>query len=167
MVIENNIIRNKRNRGVLAQFRNSRICNNAFINVLHGAIMVHSVADAFKEAIVPRDIEISGNKFIANNGLSGLSGDVYAAVWGQNGETVSGTITGISIKNNFFYGSTQSGVYMRGGGKSEICNNFYYDICRKAGDICLLRFLFSAPIQRCKRQLCAFFCGKSGVCLCI
>ncbi len=133
VTIENNIIRNKRNRGILVQFRNSRIVNNAFINVMHGPIMMHSTADIFKEAIVPRDIEISGNKFINNNALSGTNGDIFATVWGEDGTTEPGTITGIFVKNNFFCGSAQSGVYIRGGGRSEISNNLFFDICTKAG----------------------------------
>ncbi len=131
--IENNIFRNKRNRGILAQFRNSRICNNAFINVLHGPVMMHSVWDDFHEAIVPRDIEVRGNKFIGNNAASGLNGDVYVFVYGKEYQTVSGTITGITVADNFFTDTIYCGVYMRGVGQSEVKNNFFYDVATRGG----------------------------------
>ena len=124
--VNNCVFRNKRNRGILAQVRNSQITNNTFLNVVHGAISVHSVMDIFAEAIVPRDFVISGNKFIRNNTGRGLAGDVAVFCSGTGG-TTAGTITGIEVFNNFFYGGNNAGVSFTGTGDCLIRNNLFLD----------------------------------------
>lgn len=132
VTIENNVFRNKRNRGILCQFRNSKIVNNAFINIVHGAIVAHSTADVFKEAIVPKDVEIKNNKFISNEGFAD---DIWISVTGESNEAEAGTATRISVENNLFYGSSRYCVYMRGAGQIPIKNNLFADFCLKTGKI--------------------------------
>lgn len=127
--VSNCIIRNKRNRGILAQVQDSEISNCSFVNVVHGPLMIHSAQDVFSEAIVPRDIVIKNCKFLYNNSARGLNGDV--AAFRHGGTLAAGTITGIKVENNFFYKSSYSGVYLCATGESEIKNNLFYDICTR------------------------------------
>ena len=94
--------------------------------MVHGAISVHSVMDIFAEAIVPREFVISGNKFIRNNTGRGLAGDVAVFCSGTGG-TTAGTITGIEVFNNFFYGGNNAGVSFTGTGDCLIRNNLFLD----------------------------------------
>ena len=65
-VFANNIIRNKRNRGVLVQVPNAIIENNTFMNVGHGSIQAATAMDIYNEATMPQGITIKNNKFINN-----------------------------------------------------------------------------------------------------
>jgi hypothetical protein len=134
VTIENSIFRNKRNRGILAQFRDSTIRNCAFYNILHGPLMVHAAFDVFAEAIVPQNIVIENNKFINNNQARGLSGDV--SVFRHGGQIVSNTIRDITIENNYFYQSSYHAVFLRGTGGVDILNNVFQDVARLVfGDV--------------------------------
>lgn len=120
--LSNNIIRNKRNRGILAQVRSSSITNNSFENIIHGAVSVFCAYDIFHEGIVPADIEISGNKFFGNNQGYGLNADVAVMSYGSDG-TLANTINGIHVANNYFYHSYASAISFLGGGDSVAENN--------------------------------------------
>ncbi|MFA6801637.1 MAG: right-handed parallel beta-helix repeat-containing protein, partial [Acholeplasmataceae bacterium] len=124
--IENSIFRNKRNRGILVQVRDSRIINSAFYNIIHGPIMVHAAFDVFAEAIVPQNITIQNCKFINNNQASGLNGDI--SVFRYGGEIVSNTIKQITISNNYFYHSAYRAIYLLGTGDVTITNNLFQDV---------------------------------------
>lgn len=130
LVIENCIFRNKRNRGVLAQVRNSRITNCAFVNIIHGAISVHTVQDIFSEAIMPRNIEITNNKFLSNNEGYGLAGDVDVFVYGKSG-VASGVLKNVSVKNNLFFNGCQAGIRFQGAGDCTVSDNLFVDPNRK------------------------------------
>ena len=128
--VENCIIRNKRNRGILAQVRNSEIVNCAFYNVLHGPIMMNASFDIFAEAIIPRSITVRNCKFFDNNTAHGLSADVSAF---RNGGTVlANTVRAIEVENNYFSRSAAGAVYFCGTGDCVAKNNLAYDICRSA-----------------------------------
>ncbi|MDR2201755.1 MAG: right-handed parallel beta-helix repeat-containing protein [Clostridiales bacterium] len=120
MILENCVIRNKRNRGILAQVQNSEIKNCAFQNILHGGISIVSAKDIFSEGTVPRDIRVSGCKFIGN-----VEKDI--AVWRIGGTIVPDCIRNIEVVNNFFYGSRAQGVYYRAAGGGSIRNNLFYN----------------------------------------
>ncbi len=124
MQLHNNIIRNKRNRGILAQVRNSSITNNSFENVYHGAVSILAVFDVFHEALVPANIDVSGNKFLNNNRGYGLNGDVAVMVYGSEG-TLTGTIKDISVTNNYFYQSHLSAVSFLGAGDCLVEDNLF------------------------------------------
>ncbi len=115
------IIRNKRNRGILLQTRNSDISGNTFQNILHGVIQVHSVLDTFSEALVPRDVTITNNKFI-NNGCSSTTADVHIFATGQSG-AATGVIKNVTISNNYFYAGATRAVYCQSAADSTIANN--------------------------------------------
>jgi hypothetical protein len=125
----NNIVRNKRNRGILVQVRNAVIENNTFENVGHGAISIHSSLDVFNEATMPKDITIKNNKLINNNYLYGLSGDI--AIFATANEVAPvGTITGITVENNFIAKNGNAGIAMHGVGNSQINYNLFYNTAR-------------------------------------
>ncbi len=127
--IKNCIIRNKRNRAILAQVRNSEISGCTIYNVVHGGISLHSTMDIFSEAILPRDFVIKNNKFINNNQGYGLGGEVAVFCSGTGG-TAAGAITGVSVTNNFFCDSSREGVSFTGTGDCSVKNNLFYDVCR-------------------------------------
>lgn len=124
MQLHNNIIRNKRNRGILAQVRNSSITNNSFENIYHGAVSILAVYDVFHEALVPANIDVTGNKFLNNNQGNGLNGDVAVMVYGSEG-TVTGTIQDITVTNNYFYQSHLSAVSFLGAGNCLTQDNLF------------------------------------------
>ena len=137
LTFSNNIVRNKRNRGILVQTRNSVITNNTFDSVGHGAVSIHSSLDVFNEATMPRDIRIANNKFINNGYLlgEGLRGSVSVFAIGSAAEVAPiGTITGIEVSNNYFAESGNAGISFRGVGGSDtvIADNLFYNVARVA-----------------------------------
>ena len=118
MTLDNCIIRNKRNRGILLQSRDSKIINCTFQNVVMGAIQVLAVNDIFREAIVPQNIEIYNNKFLNNyNDLS-----VFA--YGDNpSKCVTGTLKNVDIHNNYFFNGVGNTIWILANGNTKIHYN--------------------------------------------
>lgn len=122
ITLENSLIRNKRNRGILLQGRDSVIENCTFQNVVMGAVQVLSVNDQFREAIVPANIVMKDNKFLSNR-----SGDISVFAYGSSG-AVPGTIFNVDIENNYFYNGKGLPVNIRACKDVDIQNNlFEYD----------------------------------------
>ncbi len=130
VTIENSIFRNKRNRGILVQVRDSKIINSSFYNIIHGPIMMHAAFDVFAEAIVPKNVVIENNKFFNNNQSHGLSGDI--SVFRHGGDIVRSTITDIVINNNYFYQSSYNSIYLLGTGRISITDNVFHDVSIKS-----------------------------------
>ncbi len=131
--VNDNIFRNKRNRGILLQTRNSEISGNTFQNIVHGPISIHSIMDIFAEALLPKNVTISNNKFINNNDGYGLSGDV-AVFAGSGSSGVANAIQGITVTNNFFYSSARAGIFFTASGSSTIANNLLCSTGRVSGE---------------------------------
>ena len=123
VLIQDCIFRNKRNRGILLQTRDSVITGNTFQNIIHGPISIHSAMDIFAEALVPGNVTVSNNKFINNNAAYGLSGDVAIFTKGTEGSGGAGVINNITVTNNFFYNSARTGVFFSSSGNSTISYN--------------------------------------------
>lgn len=121
MTLDNCIIRNKRNRGILLQSRDSKIINCTFQNVVMGAIQVLAVNDIFREAIVPQNIEICNNKFLNNyNDLS-----VFA--YGDNpSKCVTGTLKNVDIHNNYFFNGVGNTIWILANGNTKIHDNLIH-----------------------------------------
>ena len=121
MTLDNCIIRNKRNRGILLQSRDSKIINCTFQNVVMGAIQVLAVNDIFREAIVPQNIEIYNNKFLNNyNDLS-----VFA--YGDNpSKCVTGTLKNVDIHNNYFFNGVGNAIWILANGNTKIHDNLIH-----------------------------------------
>lgn len=121
LTLDNCIIRNKRNRGILLQSRDSKIINCTFQNVVMGAIQVLAVNDIFREAIVPQNIEIYNNKFLNNyNDLS-----VFA--YGDNpSKCVTGTLKNVGIHNNYFFNGVGNTIWILANGNTKIHDNLIH-----------------------------------------
>ena len=121
MELDNCIIRNKRNRGILLQARNSSITNCTFQNVVMGAIQVLSVYDSFREGIVPQNITLNNNKFINNN--ADISVFAYGASGGNH--SVPSTIKNVEISNNYFYNGKGTNINLLAVGNCNVLNNLF------------------------------------------
>ena len=123
----NSVIKNKRNRGILLQGRNSTIANCSFENVNMGAIQVLSVGDVFKEAIVPYNINIYNNKFLK------CYDELQIFTYGDNGPSSAqnGTLQKVDVYNNFFYKGHGNTIYLLGVGNIKIHNNLDYEFNSK------------------------------------
>ena len=130
---KNNIVRNKRNRGILVQVRGALIENNAFLNVGHGSMQIASAMDQYNECTLPKDIVIRNNKLINNGYLlgEGLRGDISAFAIGSGALVApSGTVTGIEVTNNYISNTGNAGISFRGVGDSTVKNNLFYNTAR-------------------------------------
>lgn len=126
MTLDNCLIQNKRNRGILLQARESVIKNCTFMNVNMGAIQVLGVGDQFAEAIVPQDIAIYNCKFL--NSWDSCRNFTY----GYDGKSFPRTLLNLEIYNNFFYNGVGVDTYLQGVGDAEVRNNFYYKDSERA-----------------------------------
>ena len=130
-VFSNNIIRNKRNRGVLVQVPNARIENNTFMNVGHGSIQAASAMDIFNEATMPQGITIKNNKFINNCYIKPepLYGDISIFAISNNGTVApSKTLHDITIENNYINNNGNASISLRGvGDNTNIKDNLFYE----------------------------------------
>ncbi len=130
LTFKNNIVRNKRNRGILVQVPGAIIENNSFINVGHGSIQAASALDVFNECTVPQNYSIKNNKFINNCYLKGgtLLGDLSVFAIGNNGTVgPKDVIKNITIENNFFAENGNSAISLRGVSDSNFKNNLFYN----------------------------------------
>lgn len=126
LTLENSLIKNKRNRGILLQGRNSVIRNCVFSNVNMGAVQVLSVDDTFKEAIVPQNIKIYNTKFL------NCYDDLQIFTYDKNGIATPGTLKNVEVYNNFFYNDTGTTLRMKGVGEINVHNNLFYEKASKA-----------------------------------
>lgn len=125
LIFRNNIIRNKRNRGILVQTRNVIIENNLFSNILDGAIMMMVEMNDFHECISPKNVVIRNNKFLDNSARA--EADVIAVAYGR-GLSIgnAGVIQDITINNNYFGYSKNASISLKGVGDTKVINNYFY-----------------------------------------
>lgn len=121
--LTNSVIKNKRNRGILLQGRDSIIRNCTFLNVNMGAIQVLGVDDVFKEAIVPKNIKIFNNKFLK------CWDDVQIFTYGSKGPSnaSNNSLKDCDVYNNFFYKSVGNTLALYGVGNINVHNNFEFN----------------------------------------
>ena len=137
---KNNIVRNKRNRGIIVQIPNSLIENNTFQNVGHGSIQCASAMDQYNECTIPNGVAIRNNKFINNGYLQGgtLLGDVSVFAIANNASVApEGTVSGVNIENNYFTRNGNSAISLRGVGDTDLSNNLFNNCSRTqpSGDV--------------------------------
>ncbi len=123
--IRNNVIRNKRNRGILIQSRDVVVENNLFSNIVHGAIMLAADDVQFHESLTPQNVIIRNNKFL-RNGACTQYGDIDAFVWTSGGDGALGAVSGIEISNNFFGESYNAAISLRRVADFNIEGNTFY-----------------------------------------
>lgn len=129
----NNIIRNKRNRGVLVQVPNATISNNTFMNVGHGSIQAASAMDIYNEATIPQSPTIKNNKFINNCYIKPepLYGDIAIFAISNNASVgPSGSINDVTIENNYVANNGNASISIRAVGDSTIESNLFYNPSR-------------------------------------
>ncbi len=122
LTFKNNVVGNKRNRGIMIQCRESVIENNTFMNVVHGVLNIYTIRDSASEGICPKDITIANNKFIHNRDC-----DINFYTSGSSGSSV-GVMRNVYIFNNFFTNAVNTPIVMQGAGDTEIHNNIFYDV---------------------------------------
>lgn len=125
LTLDNCVIKNKRNRGILLQGRDSIIKNCTFSNVNMGAIQILGVDDTFKEAIVPENVKVYNTKFL------NCWDDLQVFTWDKNSNSTMGTLKNVDIFNNFFYHGTGTTLRLKGVGNINITNNLFYESSAK------------------------------------
>ena len=132
VLFENNLVRNKRNRGILLQTEHAVLRNNAFFNVGHGSIVITTEAAQFNEAIVPRDILVENNKLVGCNSMgSGISSDISVSAYGQGWSAVpAGTIQQIVMRNNFIANTSKRAISITSSTDVNISDNCIYNPAR-------------------------------------
>ena len=137
VTFENNIIRNKRNRGVLLQSVNSVVRNNAFFNVGHGSLSIMTEASQFNEAIVPENILVENNKFVGGNSMgSGVGGEIGIIAYGKEWISApAGTIKNVTINNNFIANTAKRAISVTSVGGLKVTNNLIYNPALSASTI--------------------------------
>ena len=143
LLYKNNIVRNKRNRGILVMAQDPEISNNTIQNVAHGAILVWGVMDNFNEATVPSNITIKNNKLINNNYEMSPKGDIYITAVGDE-VGPSGTITDVVIENNFITKNGDAAVYLGAVENGTVRNNLFYQTTRVYRDIAAVVYLVNS-----------------------
>ncbi|MCI2068546.1 MAG: Ig-like domain-containing protein [Bacilli bacterium] len=132
-VFKNNIVRNKRNRGILVQVPGADIENNSFINVGHGSIQAATSMDIYNEATLPSGITVKNNKFISNCYITPepLYGDVsFFAISSNWTVAPAGTIKNATVENNFFTRNGNACMAFRGASDCSIKDNLFYECSR-------------------------------------
>ncbi len=129
-VYNNNIVRNKRNRGLLVQVKDGEISNNAFMNIAHGGINLHSeIISGAYETMMPENIRVKNNKFINN------SSDLSVFTYGQaSGVANPGAIKDIEITNNYFAQSSQYSLSIGSAKDCTISHNYFRNVARAASE---------------------------------
>jgi len=151
---QNNIVRNKRNRGILIQVPGATIENNTFMNVGHGSIQAATAMDVYNEATMPQGTVIRNNKFINNCYIKPdpILGDISIFAISNNASVApNGTLKNIEISNNFFNFNGNSCISLRGVSDTNIKDNFFYECSRTwpSGEIynCLINLYNAEAIE--------------------
>lgn len=131
VLIDNCMFRNKRNRGVLLQSRDSIIRNCTFYNVLMPAICLVADCQNWHEGINGKNILIENNRFINTNLIKNNfkklgNGDIDIAVYSENGAIDAGLIEDVRICNNAFLNSGGNCISAKSLKQSEISDNLFY-----------------------------------------
>jgi hypothetical protein len=130
LVFKNNVVRNKRCRGVLIQTRGALVENNVFANISDAGVLITSDSNDWYESISSRDVVIRNNKFIRNNyGLGGSQGDITIISFGKDNNLGSSeTQKNITIENNFIANSANSGIAINSASEVNVEHNFIYRV---------------------------------------
>ncbi|MFA5693159.1 MAG: right-handed parallel beta-helix repeat-containing protein, partial [Acholeplasmataceae bacterium] len=126
----NNIVRNKRSRGILIQTRDVVVENNLFANIQDAGILIISDSNDWYESINSENVLIKNNKFLKNNyGLGGSPGDITILSFGKNNNlNPAGTQKDITIENNFIANSANSGIGISSAEDVVVKNNWISNV---------------------------------------
>lgn len=130
LVYTNNLVRNKRCRGILIQTRFAKVTNNTFSNLSDAGILMTSDTGEWYESLPSHNVVIENNKFISNNlGKGGSDGDITAITIGKDGNYGAvGVQKNLAIKNNFIANSMNSGIYINSAKDVDIEHNLISNV---------------------------------------
>ena len=132
-LFENNIIRNKRSRGLLIQVRNATIRNCTFLNISHTTMHIYTEIAYLCEAGLPKHVTVENCKIINNDYIS-RTGNIVLSAQGKGNFTgmpaSSEALQDINIRNNYFYNNATCAVDMGSASNSAIENNLFYNNAR-------------------------------------
>lgn len=123
VLVENVIVRNKRNRGLLIQSRNVTVRNCEFYHIDNTALLFLAEMASFCESTVPKDVLIENCKFIDND-----DNDIQIAAYNVNTSVGdAGAIENVTIKNNLFaYQQNDYSLYITSTKNLKIIGNWFY-----------------------------------------
>jgi hypothetical protein len=130
LVFANNVVRNKRSRGILIQTRSAIVEHNVFANIGDAGILITSDSNDWYESISSKNIQIRHNKFIRNNySLGGSPGDITSISFGKGNNIASSNVQeNITIENNFIANSANSGVAILSAHDVNLKHNLVYNV---------------------------------------
>jgi len=127
LVFKNNVVRNKRSRGVLIQTRDALVENNTFANISGGGVLVTTDVGEWFESISSRDVVIRNNKFVGNNfAKMRTDGDIAAVAFVKNNYGSAGVFQNLTIENNFIANTGNAGIFIYSADGVQIRNNLIY-----------------------------------------
>lgn len=121
----NNVVRNKRNRGLLLQTRDVLVRDNYFSNVIHGAILIVCEVYNFCESISAKNHLIAHNKFYRCNEFTNADIEITAMIDEQRIPEPP-LMEHITIRSNLFAESGNCAVYVNSGRDIRIENNVMF-----------------------------------------
>jgi len=126
LVFQNNVVRNKRCRGLLVKTRDVVISNCTFSYCASG-IILGTDTDNWGESINPKNVEICNNKFMnLNFGNTSCNGDILFSTQGKsNVEAGIGAIQDVNVENNYFYNGGTSGVAISSSKGIKVSHNLF------------------------------------------
>lgn len=160
LLFKNNIVQNKRNRGLIIMAGNAVFENNTFQNVAHGGIFTWAVLDNFNEAGIAGDSVFKNNKFInVNYENAATVGDIYVqAVASTYGPC--GIIQNMKIENNFFSKSAAASVSLVSVEDAVVSHNLYYNPSRAYEGTDSVVFLYNSDKVVMEGNYC--YCPESA-----
>ena len=125
VTFSNNIVRNKRCRGILIQSEAGGVVeHNLFYNLTDAGILLTSDTSEWYEAMPTSDLVVRNNKFISVNLSGGARAAFTAYCYGPEGsEGEPGIMRNIAVENNLIANSGCAGVMYCGVADSSFTHN--------------------------------------------
>ncbi len=126
----NNIVRNKRCRGILIQSAAGGVVeHNVFANLTDAGVLLTSDTSEWYEAMPTSDLIIRHNKFISTNLSGGARAAVTAYCYGPDGaEGEPGVMKNISVENNLIANTGCAGIMYCGASASSFTHNLVSNV---------------------------------------
>lgn len=130
VTFSNNIVRNKRCRGILIQSEAGGVVeHNLFYNLTDAGILLTSDTSEWYEAMPTSDLVIRNNKFISVNLSGGARAAITAYCYGPDGgEGEAGIMQNIAAENNLIANSGCAGVMYCGVSDSSFTHNIIANV---------------------------------------
>lgn len=125
VTFRNNIVRNKRCRGILIQTAAGGLVeNNVFYNLTDAGILLTSDTSEWYEAMPTSHLIVRNNKLIATNLSGGARAAITAYCYGPDGsEGATGIMKNIAVENNLIANAGCAGIMYCGVADSSFTHN--------------------------------------------